>query len=92
IGYRVSLGRAGKTPKDVLGGTRGALVVDGYTGYNAVTLPEGRMRVGCWAHLRRRFFEALPTAPEAREAMDLILELYRVEAEVRDADLVGTAA
>ncbi|MFB1485475.1 transposase, partial [Corallococcus sp. RDP092CA] len=39
IGYRFSLGRAGKTPKDVLGGTRGALVVDGYTGYNAVTLP-----------------------------------------------------
>ncbi|WP_342381921.1 IS66 family transposase [Myxococcus stipitatus] len=92
IGYRFSLGRAGKTPKDVLGGTTGALVVDGYTGYNAVTLPEGRTRVGCWAHLRRRFFEALPTAPEAREAMDLILELYRVEAQARDAGLVGTAA
>ncbi len=41
IGYRFSMGRAGKTPLDVLGGTRGALVVDGYTGYNAVTLPDG---------------------------------------------------
>ncbi|TSC20978.1 IS66 family transposase [Corallococcus sp. Z5C101001] len=92
IGYRFSLGRAGKTPKDVLGGTTGALVVDGYTGYNAVTLPEGRARVGCWAHVRRRFFEALPTAPEAREAMDLILELYRVEAQAREAGVVGTAA
>ncbi|RJS12733.1 IS66 family transposase, partial [Corallococcus sp. H22C18031201] len=92
IGYRFSLGRAGKTPTDVLGGTTGALVVDGYTGYNAVTLPEGRTRVGCWAHLRRRFFEALPTAPQAREAMDLILELYRVEAQARDRGVVGTAA
>ena len=64
LGYRFSLGRAGKTPKDVLGGTRGALVVDAYTGYNAVTLPEGRVRVGCWAHVRRRFFDALPTAPD----------------------------
>ncbi|MCP3105290.1 IS66 family transposase [Myxococcus sp. K15C18031901] len=91
IGYRFSLGRAGKTPKDVLGGTTGALVVDGYTGYNVVTLPEGRTRVGCWAHVRRRFFEALPTAPEARETMDLILELYRVEAQARDAGVVGTA-
>ncbi|MCE9674130.1 IS66 family transposase, partial [Myxococcus stipitatus] len=91
IGYRFSLGRAGKTPMEVLGGTPGALVVDGYTGYNVVTLPEGRMRVGCWAHVRRRFFDALPTAPEAREAMDLILELYRVEAQARDAGVVGTA-
>ncbi|RKI51157.1 IS66 family transposase [Corallococcus sp. AB004] len=92
LGYRFSLGRAGKTPTDVLGGTRGALVVDAYTGYNAVTLPEGRVRVGCWAHVRRRFFEALPTAPEAREALDFILALYRVEAQARDAGLVRTDA
>ena len=92
LGYRFSLGRAGKTPKDVLGGTRGALVVDAYTGYNAVTLPEGRVRVGCWAHVRRRFFEALPTAPEAREALDFILALYRVEAQARDAGVVRTDA
>ncbi|MCY1041913.1 hypothetical protein OV208_11365 [Corallococcus sp. bb12-1] len=26
--------------------------------------------------MRRRFFEALPTAPEAREALDFILTLY----------------
>ncbi|ATB48573.1 IS66 family transposase [Corallococcus macrosporus] len=92
IGYRFSMGRASKTPKEVLGGTRGALVVDAYTGYNAVTLPQGRVRVGCWAHVRRRFFDALATAPEAREAMDFILELYRVEAQAREADMVRTAA
>ena len=92
IGYRFSMGRASRTPKQVLGGTVGALVVDAYTGYNAVTVPQGRVRVGCWAHVRRRFFEALTTAPEARQAMDLILELYRVEAQARDADVVRTAA
>lgn len=92
IGYRFSMGRAGTTPKAVLGGTTGALVVDAYTGYNAVTLPDGRTRVGCWAHVRRRFFDALATAPEAREAMDFILALYRVEAQAREADVVRTAA
>ncbi|RKG61324.1 IS66 family transposase [Corallococcus sp. CA054B] len=92
IGYRFSLGRASTTPKEVLGGTQGALVVDAYTGYNAVTLPEGRSRVGCWAHVRRRFFDALATAPESREALDFIRELYRVEAQARDAGLVRTAA
>ena len=92
IGYRFSMGRASRTPKEVLGGTTGSLVVDAYTGYNAVTVPQGRVRVGCWAHVRRRFFEALATAPEARQAMDLILELYRVEAQARDADVVRTVA
>ena len=92
IGYRFSLGRASRTPKEVLGGTTGALVVDAYTGYNAVTLPKGRVRVGCWAHVRRRFFDALATAPEARHAMDLILALYRVEAQARHAGVVRTAA
>jgi transposase len=92
IGYRFSMGRASRTPKEVLGGTVGALVVDAYTGYNVVTVPQGRVRVGCWAHVRRRFFDALATAPEARQAMDLILELYRVEAQARDADVVRTAA
>ncbi|RKG54590.1 IS66 family transposase, partial [Corallococcus sp. CA054B] len=92
LGYRFSLGRASTTPKEVLGGTQGALVVDAYTGYNAVTLPEGRSRVGCWAHVRRRFFDALPTAPESREALDFILALYRVEAQARDAGRVRTDA
>jgi transposase len=92
IAYRFSMGRGGKTPREVLGGTTGALVVDAYTGYNAVLVPKGRVRVGCWAHCRRRFFEALATAPESREALDLILALYRVEHEARAADVVRTHA
>ncbi|XXF81646.1 IS66 family transposase [Myxococcaceae bacterium GXIMD 01537] len=92
IGYRFSMGRTGKTPMEVLGVTTGALVVDAYTGYNAVTLPKGRTRVGCWAHVRRRFFEALATAPEARFALAFILALYRVEAQAREAGVLGAAA
>jgi len=66
IGYRFNMGRGGKTPLDVLGGTTGALVVDGYTGYNPVTLPDGRTRVGCWAHARRpgAVYFALWLAPD----------------------------
>jgi transposase len=33
IAYRFAPSRSGDTPKEILGGTRGALVVDGYTGY-----------------------------------------------------------
>ncbi|WP_237078900.1 IS66 family transposase [Myxococcus xanthus] len=90
IAYCFSPTRAGTTPAEVLGGTQGALVVDAYTGYNRVTTPEGRTRVGCWAHVRRRFFEALPN-PAAQEALRLILALYRVEAAVKEAGLTRTA-
>jgi len=68
-------------------------VVDAYTGYNSVTAVDGRTRVGCHAHLRRYFFEALPTAPdEARKGMDFILALYRVEHDAEAAGIVGTPA
>jgi len=85
IAYVHAHGRSGSTAVAVLGGTKGYVQVDAYSGYNAITTPEGRLRVGCWAHVRRRFFDALSKAPEAQRALDLILELYRVDAEV-DAD------
>jgi transposase len=90
IAYRFSPSRSGETPKELLGGTSGALVVDGYTGYNSVTAVNGRTRVGCHAHVRRYFFEALQTAPEARGVLDLIRDMYRVEAAAFEARITGT--
>jgi transposase len=87
IAYRFSPSRSGETPRAVLGESRGYLQVDAYTGYNSVTAPERRIRVGCWAHARRKFFEAQSTAPEARELLDLILELYQVERDAKERQL-----
>jgi transposase len=78
--YVFAVDRSGDTPSRILGGTRGALVVDGYTGYNAVTDPQGRARAGCWSHLRRKVFEARSHAPaETDHAMAIIRALFRVE-------------
>jgi hypothetical protein len=75
----------------VLEGTVGKLLVDGYDGYNKITLPGGRERAGCWAHARRKFFEAQSSASvPAKIAMDFILELYKVERAALDTDLLGT--
>jgi transposase len=91
ISYVFSRSRSGETPARVLGDTLGKLVVDGYSGYNKVTLPGGRERAGCLAHLRRKFFEAQSTAPDAaKQAMELILEVYKIERAALDADLLGT--
>ena len=91
IAYRFSASRSGQTAVAVLGGTTGALVVDAYTGYNRVTEPDGRTRAGCNAHARRAFFEAQSSAPiEARIALDLFLEVYRVEHEAKARRIVRT--
>ncbi len=93
ISYVFSRSRSGETPLRVLGDTLGKLVADAYSGYNKVTLPGGRERAGCLAHLRRKFFEAQSTAPDAaKRAMDFILEVYKIERAALDADLLGTAA
>jgi transposase len=89
--YRYAPTRSGSTPLEVLGDSQGRLVVDQYTGYNAVTKPGRRLRAGCLAHARRKLFEQREH-PETIEALDLIGEIYRVEAEAKEAGIVGSDA
>ncbi len=91
IVYRYALSRSGDTPKEVLGDSTGRLVVDQHTGYNAVTKPGQRVRAGCLAHARRKIYEQREH-PEAKEALDLIGELYLVERKAKKEGLVGTEA
>lgn len=90
--YVFSDTRAAETPNHLLAGTKGYLQVDGYSGYAAVCRPEGRTRVGCWAHVRRKFYEARTSVPEADEAIGLVARLYRVEYEAAERDLLGSDA
>lgn len=93
VTYVFSASRSGDTPLEVLGKTTGTLTVDGYTGYNQVTCPDGRTRCGCWSHVRRKFFESLKTAPtEAKYVIEQILEIYLVEYEAAERKIRGTEA
>jgi transposase len=91
IAYRFSVDRSGETPQQVLYGTKGTLVVDGYTGYKKVTQGDGRRRAGCLAHARRKLFAAVEGEPEARHALDLIRDVYLVEHAARQRGILGTA-
>jgi len=53
--------RAGAHPKSFLEGFDGYLQVDGYAGYNG--LPATIIVLGCWAHARRGFDEAIKALP-----------------------------
>ena len=91
IAYEFADSRSGSTPKRVLDGTRGVLLVDGYSGYNDVEKVSTRRRAACFAHVRRYFFESIKTAPVAQEALDIIAELYRVEHEAKAAGISANA-
>lgn len=90
IAYCFSPSRSGDTPTTVLDDSRGLLVVDAFTGYNAVTVPGQRQRAGCLAHARRKLFEARDAGPEVDNALAVIGAIYRVEAEMAAAGQLGT--
>jgi transposase len=47
--------------------------------------PPDIIRVGCWAHVRRKFFEAAQDGcPLAKRLLKIINVLYRIEHEARD--------
>lgn len=82
--------RAGKHAKKFLGGFTGYLHCDGYDGYNAV---HDVTRVGCWAHARRYFVDALKAMPPkkddkpttAEEGLAFCNLLYDIERALNDA-------
>ncbi len=51
--------RAQAVPLNLLAGFQGYLQTDGYDGYNAVVAANDLTHVGCWAHARRKFHEAV---------------------------------
>jgi transposase len=61
----------------------GLLQADGYEAYDAyVAKRQHVIRVGCWAHARRKFFEAQQENPRiAKAALRMIARMYRRERE-----------
>ena len=67
-------------------GFAGTLQCDGYSAYRAFANERGSgiRLAGCWAHVRRKFYEALESAPQAAGwILRHIQNLYRIEAGLR---------
>jgi transposase len=69
----------GKGPEEFLSNFEGYLQADAYAGYDNLYKTKRIVEVGCWAHGRRRFVEALPTDARAAPVIALVRELYRIE-------------
>ena len=85
--YEYQPGRGKDYPKEFLEGFRGYLQTDGYAGYNSV---EGAIHVGCWAHVRRKFNDALEVSgkgkksPTAAQGVAYCTQLFKLEEQWKD--------
>lgn len=89
--YRLDPSRSAKAAAKLLGEFAGVVVADGYSAYRALRAerresgaPPPFTLAACWAHARRKLIEAEPAYPQVRTVLDLIRDLYAIEARGRE--------
>jgi transposase len=85
VWFAYSPDRKGEHPAQHLEKFRGTVQADAYAGFNQL-YEDGRIQhAACWAHVRRHFYdlEQAHSSPVAREALQRIGALYRIEEPIR---------
>ncbi len=85
------LGRGREGPKKFLGDWEGILQTDGYQAYDGVGGPK-LVHVGCWAHARRKFVDAVKVNPRDAEAVKMVVRmdaLFLVDRDARQKEMSG---
>ena len=92
--YKYRETRGANNAKEFLCGYSGYLQTDGYEGYDAAVKDMPRIiHVGCFAHARRKFFEASKSTKKpqsAEEGIKHIRKLYELEERLRKENLGET--
>jgi transposase len=94
--YDYDASRSAEVPKRLLAGFEGILQTDGYEGYGAIGREPGITHVGCWAHARRKFDDALKAQrssakkkrsvkeSKALQGLGFIQKLYKIERQIQE--------
>jgi hypothetical protein len=79
--------RSGKIAEELLDGYRGAILSDGFSGYDRFKKLPYIIVGNCWAHARREFYDIRENYPsEVMTALDLIDELFEIERRAKTWD------
>lgn len=87
--FEFQLGRGREGPRKFLGEWEGVLQTDGYQAYDDVG-GEKLVHVGCWAHARRKFVDAVKVNPKDAEAVKMVTRmdaLFLVDRHARQQQL-----
>ena len=72
--FEFHLGRGREGPRKFLGEWEGILQTDGYQAYDDIGGPK-MVHVGCWAHARRKFVDAVKVNPQDAEAINMVTRM-----------------
>ena len=87
IVYDFTPTRSGQGPLAWLGTWKGFLQADAYAGYDKLYARGDVIEVACWAHARRKYFDAQESDPaRALWMLEMIRRLYAVESEAAGRD------
>jgi transposase len=87
--FEFCLGRGREGPRKFLGQWEGILQTDGYVAYDDVGGPK-LVQVGCWAHARRKFVDAVKLNPQDAEAVAMVTRmdaLFLIDRDARQREL-----
>ena len=86
--YRYAPSRSTDAARELVGEFSGYLQTDGYEAYDRLARDrDDLIHVGCWAHARRKFFDAKTGSKKtgaAEQAIAMIAKLYQLEKEHSD--------
>jgi transposase len=85
--YDFTESRARDGPAKFLAGFAGYLHADAYGGYDHIFLGsnDSILEVACWAHARRKFFDATLSSPrESHQILEWVWQLYDLEDRARE--------
>ena len=84
--------RSHDTARKMLRGYRGTIQTDGYGAYDQFENDPHIQVIGCWAHARRKWSDALDEDRRtASEALVYINKLYHIESAAKEAGIIGDA-
>ena len=87
--FEFCLGRGREGPRKFLGQWEGILQTDGYQAYDNIGGPK-LVHVGCWAHARRKFVDAVKVNPQDAAAVAMVTRmdaLFLVDRHGREQQL-----
>jgi transposase len=85
------MGRGREGPQKFLGQWQGILQTDGYQAYDQIGGPK-LVHVGCWAHARRKFVDAVKVNGDDAEAIKMVVRmdaLFLVDREARKQQMTA---
>jgi transposase len=82
--FDFQLGRGREGPRKFFGQWEGILQTDGYQAYDHIGGPK-LVRVGCWAHARRKFVDAVKVNPRDAAAVAMVTRMDALFLIDRDA-------